>query len=107
MVNVQHRVVWGPVYFCTLFISWRPATFSITYFFLFLISSTIIMMRHNTLLTINGILPVRAPESAHNAFPALTSNFIFIGFFASIPPALSAVAIHPAICDMMYNITSV
>jgi hypothetical protein len=60
--------------------------------------------RHRPLLTIRGILLVKTPLMSQPRLPPLTRSLILIGFFASIPPALRKVAIHPAICDITYII---
>ena len=74
------------------------------FFFLSRISSTTITTRHRALLTTNGILAVRTPDSIQPKLPMLTSIFTVIGFLASIPLARKKVAIQPKICDKIYNI---
>lgn len=79
-------------------------TLSVYYFFLFLTSSTPIIMRQSALLTTNGTLAVKMPETIQPRLPALTKSLMLIGFFASIPPARNAVANQPNIWLMMYSI---
>ena len=67
------------------------------FFFLSRINSTTITTRHNPLLTTNGILAVRTPDSIQPKLPILTNIFTVIGFLASIPLARKKVAIQPKI----------